>query len=238
MKDKKNGKKNVFSKILNIFNDKKIKKINDIIQNKEILVVLIWIIGIISLILNNSFYYTPFLNLSFIKCCIVVLYCFYHFLIHLFFIDFIDFCFYLNIEKKINLIFNYFRFFIYFFAILFIYYCFTKCLLFSFIFCFVFYIVVPTFYYYKYKTKENVFDNTFFKSFILTIILTIVIVVFFIPINFGGFKPIKVSFYDYNKKIEEDYYFHGIENGMYKLQKDNRVYLFSIDSGYIEYKGF
>lgn len=61
-------------------------------------------------------------------------------------------------------------------------------------------------------------------------------VIFNIPTSIGGLKEVQVKFYSYNDNIIYDYLYYGETNGNYIFKENkNKIISRSCDSGYIEY---
>ena len=69
----------------------------------------------------------------------------------------------------------------------------------------------------------------------------VICIIFFIPINLGGYKSILVEYIHHNNPIEENinentYDYYGITDNLYILKRENIVFLVPQDTGYIKYK--
>lgn len=94
-----------------------------------------------------------------------------------------------------------------------------------------------------YPFIESLFRNSKLVNKFLSTISSIFVIciIFFIPINLGGYKSILVEYIQYNNPIEENinentYDYYGITENLYILKQGNIVFLVPQDSGYIKYK--
>ena len=92
--------------------------------------------------------------------------------------------------------------------------------------------------------------NFIYKFFDIIFYIYAITVLFYIPINLGGFEYIKVnyipyssdiiensnSYYSYDEKITNEYEYYGITDSLYILKQENTLYLVPVDSGYIKYE--
>lgn len=89
-----------------------------------------------------------------------------------------------------------------------------------------------------------------YKFFDIIFYIYAITVLFYIPINLGGFEYIKVNYipyssdiiensnlyYSYEEKTTNEYEYYGITDSLYILKEGNTLYLVPVDSGYIKYE--
>ena len=57
-----------------------------------------------------------------------------------------------------------------------------------------------------------------------------------VPISLGGFCGQEVFFYNNDTQETEKYIYYGNYNDLYQFKRDNKIYLFPLDNGYIYYE--
>lgn len=89
-----------------------------------------------------------------------------------------------------------------------------------------------------------------YKFFDIIFYIYAISVLFYIPINLGGFECIKVNYipysneiiensnlyYLYEEKTTNEYEYYGITDNLYIFKQDKTLYLIPVDSGYIKYE--
>ena len=217
---------NLYDKLKKKINTSTYWDINEFVKNNFLLIPAVYVIGTIILLIRNKSIGLLFEPISFLQFAIIVTY-YIIFLLMYFLISFI------LKEIKSGLTFSTQTFFdiLSLLLILFLYSGFLflifddintsiSCTL-------IYYLLLPMcFMFFK--------NNDVFAKFSRIILYSILILN--VPISLGGFCGQEVFFYNNYTQETEKYIYYGNYNDLYQFKRDNKIYLFPLDNGYIYYE--
>lgn len=217
---------NLYDKLKRKINTSTYQDINEFVKNNFLLITAIYVIGTIILLIRNKSIGLLFEPISFLQFAIIVTY-YIIFLLMYFLISFV------LKEIKSSFTFSKQTFFdILSLLLILLLYLGLLYLIFddvkTSISCTLgFYLILPG----VFMILNN--DDVIAKINRIILYSTILLNV---PISLGGFCGQEVFFYNNDTQETEKYIYYGNYNELYQFERDNKIYLFPLDNGYIYYE--
>lgn len=217
---------NLYDKLKKKINTSTYQDINDFLKNNFLLIPAVYIVGTIILLIRNKSIGLLFEPISFLQFAIIVTYYIIFLLMYLL-ISFI--------LKEIKVSFTFSKQTVFdILSLLLILFLYSGFLFLIFddintsISCtLVYYLLLPMCF--MFLKNNDVIAKISRIILYSTLILNV-------PISLGGFCGQEVFFYNNDTQETEKYIYYGNYNELYQFERDNKIYLFPLDNGYIYYE--